>query len=144
VPSKRNLIAVLALLLTFCGVFTGCDTGSAVDDAKLPSVQNISVAEAKALIDRNAVSADFIILDVRTPSEYAQGHIPGALNLDYYASFEASLSAFDKTKTYLVYCRTGNRSASAARLMLDNGFAAIYNMQGGINAWISGGLPLET
>jgi len=144
VPSKRNLIAVLALLLTFCGVLTGCDTGSAVDDAKLPSVQNISVAEAKALIDRNAVSADFIILDVRTPSEYAQGHIPGAVNLDYYASFEASLSAFDKTKTYLVYCRTGNRSASAARLMLDNGFAAIYNMQGGINAWISGGLPLET
>ncbi|MDN4186499.1 MAG: rhodanese-like domain-containing protein [Dehalococcoides mccartyi] len=143
-PSKRNLIAVLALLLTFCGVFTGCDTGSAVDDANLPSVQNISVAEAKALIDRNAVSADFIILDVRTPSEYAQGHIPGAVNLDYYASFEASLSAFDKTKTYLVYCRTGNRSASAARLMLDNGFAAIYNMQGGINAWISGGLPLET
>ncbi|GMW04030.1 MULTISPECIES: rhodanese-like domain-containing protein [Dehalococcoides] len=143
-PSKRNLIAVLALLLTFCGVFTGCDTGSAVDDANLPAVQNISVAEAKALIDRNAVSADFIILDVRTPSEYAQGHIPGALNLDYYASFEASLSAFDKTKTYLVYCRTGNRSASAARLMLDNGFAAIYNMQGGINAWISGGLPLET
>ncbi|BAZ97789.1 sulfurtransferase [Dehalococcoides mccartyi] len=143
-PSKRNLIAVLALLLTFCGVFTGCDTGSAVDDANLPAVQNISVAEAKALIDRNAVSVDFIILDVRTPSEYAQGHIPGALNLDYYASFEASLSAFDKTKTYLVYCRTGNRSASAARLMLDNGFAAIYNMQGGINAWISGGLPLET
>jgi len=144
VPSKRNLIAVLALLLTFCGVLTGCDTGSAVDDANLPSVQNISVAEAKALIDRNAVSVDFIILDVRTPSEYAQGHIPGAVNLDYYASFEASLSAFDKTKTYLVYCRTGNRSASAARLMLDNGFAAIYNMQGGINAWISGGLPLET
>jgi len=144
VPSKRNLIAVLAFLLTFCGVFTGCDTGSAVDDANLPAVQNISVAEAKALIDRNAVSADFIILDVRTPSEYAQGHIPGAVNLDYYASFEASLSAFDKTKTYLVYCRTGNRSASAARLMLDNGFAAIYNMQGGINAWISGGLPLET
>ncbi|MEQ4489247.1 MAG: rhodanese-like domain-containing protein [Dehalococcoides mccartyi] len=143
-PSKRNLIAVLAFLLTFCGVFTGCDTGSAVDDANLPAVQNISVAEAKALIDRNAVSADFIILDVRTPSEYAQGHIPGAVNLDYYASFEASLSAFDKTKTYLVYCRTGNRSASAARLMLDNGFAAIYNMQGGINAWISGGLPLET
>ncbi|AAW39374.1 MAG: rhodanese-like domain-containing protein [Dehalococcoides mccartyi] len=143
-PSKRNLIAVLALLLTFCGVLTGCDTGSAVDDANLPAVQNISVAEAKALIDRNAVSADFIILDVRTPSEYAQGHIPGAVNLDYYASFEASLSAFDKTKTYLVYCRTGNRSASAARLMLDNGFAAIYNMQGGINAWISGGLPLET
>ncbi|WP_392654792.1 rhodanese-like domain-containing protein [Dehalococcoides sp. THU4] len=143
-PSKRNLIAVLALLLTFCGVLTGCDTGSAVDDANLPSVQNISVAEAKALIDRNAVSVDFIILDVRTPSEYAQGHIPGAVNLDYYASFEASLSAFDKTKTYLVYCRTGNRSASAARLMLDNGFAAIYNMQGGINAWISGGLPLET
>ncbi|AQU03606.1 MAG: rhodanese-like domain protein [Dehalococcoides mccartyi] len=142
-PSKRNLIAVLALLLTF-GVFTGCDTGSAVDDANLPAVQNISVAEAKALLDRNAVSADFIILDVRTPSEYAQGHIPGAVNLDYYASFEASLSAFDKTKTYLVYCRTGNRSASAARLMLDNGFAAIYNMQGGINAWISGGLPLET
>lgn len=143
-PSKRNLIAVLALLLTFCGVLTGCDTGSAVDDANLPAVQNISVAEAKALIDRNAVSADLIILDVRTPSEYAQGHIPGAVNLDYYASFEASLSAFDKTKTYLVYCRTGNRSASAARLMLDNGFAAIYNMQGGINAWISGGLPLET
>ncbi|WP_041917716.1 rhodanese-like domain-containing protein [Dehalococcoides mccartyi] len=141
---KRGLTALSAFILVCTGILTGCATASPVDDVNLPAVQNISVAEAKSLIDRNVVSADFIILDVRTPSEYAQGHIPGAVNLDYYASFEASLSAFDKTKTYLVYCRTGNRSASAARLMLDNGFAAIYNIQGGINVWISGGLPLET
>lgn len=131
-------------MLVCTGILTGCATGSPVDDVNLPAVQNISVAEAKALIDQNSGSADFVILDVRTPSEYAQGHIPGAVNLDYYASFENSLFLLDKNKTYLVYCRSGNRSISAAQLMLENSFTSIYNMQGGINVWISGGLQLET
>ncbi|BAQ35110.1 rhodanese-like domain-containing protein [Dehalococcoides sp. THU3] len=141
---KRGLTALLAFMLVCTGILTGCATGSPVDDVNLPAVQNISVAEAKALIDQNSGSADFVILDVRTPSEYAQGHIPGAVNLDYYASFENSLFLLDKNKTYLVYCRSGNRSISAAQLMLENSFTSIYNMQGGINVWISGGLQLET
>jgi len=145
---KRSLTAVLALCMVFTGTLTGCDTDRTdpLDntDSNLTKVQDISVDEAKDLIDRNTNSTEFVILDVRTPSEYAQGHIAGAVNLDYYASFENSLFALDKNKTYLGYCRSGNRSVSASQLMVDNGFTSIYNMLGGINVWIANGLPLAT
>lgn len=77
-----------------------------------------------------------IVLDVRTPDEFRQGHIPGAELIDYLApDFSTRIASLDKNKTYLVYCAAGSRSAKASDIMTKNGFKNIYNLQGGYNAW---------
>jgi rhodanese-related sulfurtransferase len=87
--------------------------------------------------------SDFTIIDVRTADEYAAGHIQGALNRDYYAqTFKEDLAKFDRNSVYLVYCRTGVRSAAARDIMQELGFTHIYNMTGGINEWTAQGFPV--
>jgi len=65
------------------------------------------VKDAYTLIQKNKGNPDFVILDVRTPAEFADEHIENAINLDYYSeTFRDDLNKLDKTKTYLIYCRT--------------------------------------
>jgi rhodanese-related sulfurtransferase len=107
--------------------------------------EDISVEECYTLIQENQENPDFIILDVRTPSEYASGYIENAVNLDYYEDgFEETLDTYDKNKTYLIYCRTANRTASVMNIMQRLEFTGVYNMRGGINAWTSAGYPVVT
>lgn len=74
-----------------------------------------------------------VVLDVRTPTEFTTGHIKGAINLDYYQpSFKNELAKLDKTKKYLVYCRSGNRSQSTVQIMKQLGFKYIYEVNGGM------------
>jgi rhodanese-related sulfurtransferase len=82
--------------------------------------------------DNNAV-----ILDVRTLAEVAQGVIPNAIHIDIYKGqdFIYELEELDKTKNYYVYCRSGNRSRQACRLMEQMGFENAYNLMGGIIEW---------
>jgi rhodanese-related sulfurtransferase len=78
-----------------------------------------------------------IVIDVRTPEEWQQGVISDAdLFIDYKsASFQQQLAKLDKSKTYIVYCRSGGRSAGASQVMVDSGFKNVINMQGGISSW---------
>jgi rhodanese-related sulfurtransferase len=78
-----------------------------------------------------------VVIDVRTPAEWQQGVIDGAdIFIDYNsANFKQQLAKLDKTKTYVVYCRSGGRSAGASQVMVDNGFKNVVNMQGGIMSW---------
>jgi rhodanese-related sulfurtransferase len=78
-----------------------------------------------------------IVIDVRTPAEWQQGVISGAdLFIDYNSpAFKQQLANLDKSKTYIVYCRSGGRSAGASQLMIDSGFKNVINMQGGITSW---------
>lgn len=76
-----------------------------------------------------------VLLDVRTPAEFMSGTIPGAKNLDIMSyDFHEAISKLDKSKTYFVFCRSGNRSAQACSMMSKLGFKA-YNLAGGIGAW---------
>ena len=84
------------------------------------------------------------VVDVRTPAEYASGHIQGAENINWEGDFQSGISHLDKTKTYAVYCHSGNRSAQATQAMADAGFTHIYNLDGGILNWIAAGYPLVT
>lgn len=75
------------------------------------------------------------LLDVRTAGEFANGTLPGALNLDLTkGQFQAALKTLDKDKNYFIFCRSGNRSGLACILMAEQGFKA-YNLAGGIGAW---------
>ena len=97
------------------------------------SAKDISIAETKELL---AAHKDIVLLDVRTPDEIAKGFIPGALTIDYRADgFADKLATLDKSKTYIVYCQSGGRSAQAADLMTKQGFGTVYNMLGGYGAW---------
>lgn len=83
------------------------------------------------------------VIDVRTPSEYAEGSLPGAINIDRFDPvFAARLDQLDKDDPYVVYCRTGNRSAEATDIMADLGFTNVSEIEGGIVAWSAAGLPV--
>ncbi len=107
------------------------------------SYVNLTVEEAFELIKKNYGNESFVILDVRTPEEFAEGHIKGAINIDFYSpDFKRKLNELDRNKTYLVYCRTGHRSSIAAQMMVELGFKHVYNMNGGILEWKDRGYPV--
>ncbi|MBS7623783.1 rhodanese-like domain-containing protein [Candidatus Bathyarchaeota archaeon] len=109
----------------------------------------ISPREAYGLIIENKDNPDFIILDVRSPEEYATGHIEDAVNIDFYIdertnntrTFRGELSRLDRNKTYLVYCLVDIRSRVASDIMEHLGFVEVYDMAGGILQWKAEGLP---
>jgi rhodanese-related sulfurtransferase len=83
------------------------------------------------------------LLDVRTQSEYAQGHLAQATLMDFYSSdFQTRVAKLDKSKPVFVYCAVGGRSASAANMLSSMGFKEIYDLQGGINGWIQAKKPI--
>ena len=87
---------------------------------------------------------DVVLIDIRTVEEYNSGKIAGATNLDFYSSFfRADLDLLDKNKTYLIYCRSSSRSSYAINIMKDLGFSEVYELRGGINNWMSAGLPVQ-
>ena len=84
----------------------------------------------------NEKSQNQTIIDIRTPQEFAQGHIEGAVNINYFGrSFLEEVSKFDKKKPIFIYCRSGNRTSSASRKMLNQGFNEVADLQGGIINW---------
>ena len=107
------------------------------------SITALSPKEASTLIEKHKGNSDFVILDIRTPGEYQGGHLKDATLIDYYSkSFVDEIGRLDKEKSYLVYCRSGNRSAHSMDLFTKLQFQKIYHLSSGINSWISEGLPL--
>lgn len=85
-----------------------------------------------------------VVIDVRTPEEYATGHVPGALSFPL-DGLEARLKelAPHKNRSLYVICATGGRSAIVQRLLAEAGFLHPINVEGGTRAWIAAGLPVE-
>ncbi len=95
--------------------------------------KRISQEEFKKLMK----DKDAQIVDVRTANEVAQGKIQGSMNIDYFKSnfLEIAKSKLDKSKTVLVYCAAGGRSASAAKDLKKAGFKKVYDLEGGYDNW---------
>ena len=111
--------------------------------AKYFFVDILPPKDAFDLIQKNKGNSNFVILDIRTPEEFRDGHIEGAVNVDFRSEkFGTEIDRFDKNKTYFVYCRTGNRSHDALNLMGPLGFRSIVRLAGDINGWKSAGLPV--
>jgi rhodanese-related sulfurtransferase len=107
--------------------------------------KNITAVQADSLINANANNPNFTILDVRTPTEFATGHLINALNIDYFSStFTQQINALNKNNKYLVHCKSGSRSPKAIDTMKMLGFIETYNMIGGINAWKAAGFQIIT
>ena len=132
-------LCMALLLASICFHFQG---GIALSESQIQIIKNITPKEAYALILKNKGNQSFVILDVRTPSEFANGHIENAVNLDYYSeTFKNALNRLDYNKTYLIYCRTASRSGRVLDLMKELGFKEVYNIAGGITDWKEAGLP---
>ncbi len=84
------------------------------------------------------------LLDVRTPQEYSDGYLNKATNINWNSdNFITSIEKLDKTKLVLVYCKAGGRSAKAAQKLVELGFKNVINLDGGIESWITSGLPTQ-
>jgi rhodanese-related sulfurtransferase len=120
------LVAVTAIVAAGCG-------GSSATSA----VQKADATKAAAMLDSR------VVVDVRTPAEYAAGHIARAQNIDVDgADFSSRISSLDKTAAYLVYCRSGRRSAIAAEQMAAAGFSDIVDA-GAMADLVAAGAPAE-
>jgi phage shock protein E len=123
----KKVLALIASVL----LLAGCSSSSGAID--------LSVTEFSAKV----AEAGVITLDVRTPGEFAEGHLKGARLIDFQSgNFENEISILDKNATYAVYCRSGNRSGQAVKVMRDTGFTKVFNMNGGVIDWANAGLPL--
>jgi len=137
--AKMSLKNLTILVLTVSLVIAVALTGGCV---QVQIIEDITTQEAFTLIQHNQNNPDFVIIDVRTPNEFAEGHIENAINVDFRSeTFRDELNKLDRNKTYLVYCRIGGRSGSALTIMKELNFREVYNMLGGINVWKSEGLP---
>lgn len=126
---KQMILVLLAVLL-----LAGC--GKQTENTQEAALMNITAEEAKKLMDSES---GYVILDVRTEQEYAQGHIPGAILIpDYEISEKAESVLTDKDQLILVYCRSGRRSKNAAAQLEEMGYTRIREF-GGILDW-----PYET
>ena len=85
-----------------------------------------------------------LVIDVRTPEEAAEGHLPGSMNINFLSEdFAQEIDILNKKATYLLYCKTGIKSRKAADLMQKAGFKHVYMLEGGFTAWKEAGKPIE-
>lgn len=117
---------------------------SEIQQIKKTIIKDVDAEEAYKLINENLGNENFIIIDLRTPREFKSGHINGAINIDYYADdFVKQLKKLNKSKIYLVYCRSGGRSKSSLEVFQELNFEQIYHLVGGIESWKYEDFPVE-
>ena len=147
-PTPRLALSVaLAAALALTVGLAGCSGAPAVSVSQGPTA-TAAPQRATALAASDFAAAlkrpGTVILDVRTPAEFAQAHLPGAINIDVTGDFAAGMATLDPTRPYAVYCHSGNRSAAAVQAMSSAGFANVYDLDGGILAWQKSGGEVVT
>ncbi len=137
---KYFVITILIGVLIIIGFYSNGITGAVT--YKEPVHEHISLEEFEKLLEQDK---DVVLLDIRTLEEYSNGIIKGAENIDFYSTqFRQNLNFLDKTKTYLIYCRTGSRTSEAINIMENLGFIEVYGLEGGILNWASQGKTITT
>lgn len=159
------IISMFLISLAVCGCRTA-GTGLAVEETGIEEtiIENVSIDEIEEIEEIGEVEAveespaevmpisvervyeiitggeDYIILDVRNPDEYEEGHIGGAVLIPV-SELEDRLDEIPGNKPVITYCKAGSRSASAAHILVENGFLEVYDM-GGITEWMDSGYPV--
>ena len=131
------MIPTVLIVLLLWGGAVSCQSKpeASTEIAQSEGVVNadVNVAAFAALIDTSETG---LLLDVRTDREFAMGHIRGAAQIDFYRDdFQEELAKLDPNVPVYVYCRSGNRSGQAAKMMKSMRFKTVYNLEGGIGAW---------
>lgn len=101
--------------------------------------RSISVTEFKSELNKK----NSVLIDLRTPQEFASGHIQGATNIDFYAKdFESQMYTAGEKSNVFIYCASGNRSGQALKSLNASKFKSISDLSGGIRIWVSAGNPV--
>ncbi len=138
---KIRIILSLSILATL----VACDKPNEVESENpavpaVTEVQNVDAASAAKLLKDDP---GILVLDIRTPEEFSEGHIDGAKNIDFKnATFKAEIGKLDMGKSYIVHCRSGGRSGASLPTFRDLGFSRIYHLNGGFLDWSDSGLPV--
>lgn len=137
-------VSVFVYILSMITIGTACQSTTMPKGQK---TQSAATEQNDPVLVRELVSAerfkslmsereDFYLIDVRTPEEFAEGHIDGAVNINFFDDdFDDQLQKLDKTKPVFVYCRSGNRSGKTAKKMQALEFHEVFDLDGGMKAW---------
>lgn len=127
-------LSQLSTILLLAITIASCSNGQNKTDENI--AENVNVEE----FAKHAETAQ--VVDVRTPGEWSEGIMEGAIMFDFYEDdFQKNLESLDKEKPVAVYCKVGGRSGQAMSKLKDLGFKEVYNLDGGMDAWKSAGKP---
>lgn len=148
---QRRFMVIAALVVGLGWGLNGCSSDSATSEVSATAGPTAEAAPAAgselepqdfaAALKRSGTT----LIDVRTPAEFAEGHLPGAVNIDVESpTFVDQVRALDPAGTYALYCHSGNRSGVAMANMMQLGFTQVYHLAGGISAWQDAGGDVVT
>lgn len=140
-PSWSRKIAAAAVAVAAITGLSACSSSPppANRSSSQASSQHMAAGEFATAVNKPGT----IVLDVRTPAEYASGHLPKAQNIDIEGSdFTTRIGSLDKNATYALYCKSGRRSNAAMEQMTAADFTHVYDLTGGIGAWQTMGGPM--
>ena len=133
---KRS-ISLLSFVLSSSLLISSCNSSTA-------GGTNFQL-NAPEFSEKIASTPGGVVLDVRTPGEFAQGHIANATNISWNdPTFDGKINNIPKTTPIFIYCLSGARSMSAANFMRNNGYSNVYELMGGIMKWSAANLPITT
>ena len=138
---------LLPILFAASLSLTNCTDSAKEPEIYANTIDVVSVTHVDAIAASQLLSSnpDIVVLDVRTPAEHAEGHLPGkVVNVDFKAdNFREQAAKLDRDTAYLVHCRSGGRSTSSLEILEALGFKTIHHLDGGVMAWTESGEVLE-
>jgi rhodanese-related sulfurtransferase len=137
-------IALLGAFALVAGVpASATETKPAAAPAAKPAAASVTPMSQEQLLEHQARHPQHLfVLDVRSPEEFAAGHVPGAVNVPY-DQIATRLADVPKDKDVVLYCRTGRRSGIAAEVLQANGYTRLSHLEGDMTAWLEKGRPVE-
>lgn len=133
----KSLFTVITFVVTSIVFSSSCNSSNGVGDNFQLNAQEFS--------EKITSTPDAVILDVRTPGEFSQGHIQNAINISWNdPTFDGKINNIAKNAPIFIYCLSGSRSMSAANFMRKNGYDKVYELMGGMMKWSMANLPIAT
>jgi len=141
----------VAVLLAGCAMFAAGPAGAgdpatpapSAPTAAAPAAAHVTPMTQEQLLEHQAKHpGHLVVLDVRTPEEFAAGHVPGAKNVPYDL-VAARLGEIPRDKDVVLYCKSGRRAGLAADVLAANGYTRLSHLEGDMTAWVANGRPVE-
>ena len=132
--TKILLAALIAVALILLAIFLPTTSVTQNPNQSFQTIPMQNFVERYTFLN-NENDENVVMIDVRTPGEYQSGHIPDAINIDFYGkTFKTELDKLDKDKTYFIYCRSGSRSSQTMKIMKTLKFKTVFELEGGISS----------
>jgi len=144
---KQNIKYILLIVVTTISVLalSIAYSGNSLKKEKNKINQSeLSVQDAYNYLKSNQDNGNVVALDLRTPGEYAEGHVSGSVHISYFADdFKKKLTALDRSKVYLLFCKAGRVAPKVIKKMKKLGFKEAHKISGGMKEWKARNLPID-